>query len=144
MGPEVAFLDRYTFVHKHTRGVSCTNDVTLCVLTATGIPVEPCSQSCMRGGGRPDTLALRVRMALKTLYRAQQRPGSPSTHLLAFFDGQSCANRSGGGSKRHNTAATGGAVHAERDSACAVRRRGHNNDAHESKVRTRDMCVPDF
>ena len=102
LGPEVAFLDRYTFIHKHTRGVSCTKDVMLCVLTPTGIPLEPCSQSRLLGGERANGLALRVRLALKTLYRAQQRPGSPSTHLLGFFEvGGATSHGTGSGSQDH-------------------------------------------
>jgi hypothetical protein len=76
------FLDKYGFVMKLTKGVSCMHDVLLCCLTATGLPLQPCSNTELREGGHIDSFALRLRMALKTLYSAQQRSSSPSLHLL--------------------------------------------------------------
>jgi hypothetical protein len=85
MGPEMRFLDKYSFVMKLTRGVSCMHDVLLCCVTLTGLPLQPCSNTELREGGHIDSFSLRLRMALKTLFHAQQRPGSPSLYLMPFM-----------------------------------------------------------
>ena len=85
LGPDMSFLDSYGFIAQRTRGTSFTTDIFLCCLTPTGIPVEPASAGELRCGGRLSAEGLRLRMALKTVYRAQGRAETPSSHLPRFF-----------------------------------------------------------